>query len=223
VGDHITVLAASGDDARKSFDGRANYLYCYDQDGLFLVELYKNSVKTEEHMVERFVTLNYRDFDSFVVINKSGVDNGIRIFTGPGTYEASQDRAVVNVNNEAGEIPVSIADTVSVTLDENQLAVSVNTSSVATGANVLADIEVPAGQTVSVLPSNENRLEAIIQSLSTNPNAVRIAPHSSVSANKGEELKAGGSASYKTKTHIYVYNGGTQSVYLARNELEVTA
>lgn len=213
------ILAASGDRAARSIQGTGNYVYCYDQEGLVEIQLLANNEIKERHIVERFVTLNDRFFDEIKIINISGEDNNIRFFTGLGTYTASQDRANVSIDIADDKLPVSIADTVSVTLDAGQLALTINSFDVANGSSVLPDIEVPAGQQVVLFPADNDRIQAIVQSIDKNTGVVRIAPHGSASSNTGEILSPFGSAKYKTVTAITAFNSGTESVWLARNEL----
>jgi hypothetical protein len=192
------TLAANGDDAVFGTHLRGEYLSCYEQDGLVEVELYLDNTMVEVHTVERFVTLNYKKYDYVKFRNLSGKENKIIFFHGLGVYQASQDRALVTVDNTGAALTVR---------------------NVADGATVLSDVVVAAGAKVKVFDANLSRLEAYVQSLGENTSDVRIAPHGDVAANAGEVLVPWGSAMYKTKTEVWVYNGSSESVTLVRNEL----
>lgn len=214
------TLSAAGDGAVHVADGFGEYVYCYDLNGLVKVELWWDNQLKETHIVERFTTLPNKSFDRLVIENISGVENEIRFFTGKGQYIPSQDRANVVVDaGTAGALPVSIGHTLEVAFDASQVALTVNSFDVAYGSTELDDIEVPAGQKVTLFPADNERVEAIIQSRDDNIGSVRIAPHGNASAVSGEILKPEGSASYRTVTAITAYNEGGASVWLARNEL----
>lgn len=195
---HSVILEASGDKARNSVSLRGNYLYCYEQSGLVEVVLYRDNKRLEAHTVERFVPLNYKDYDYVEFINLTKTRNEITFFYGLGEYYGSPDRALVTVDNAGAALSVR---------------------NVADGATVLSDVVVAAGAKVKVFGANLSRLEAYVQSLGVNTSDVRIAPHGDVSANAGEVLVPWGSAMYKTKTEVWAYNDSSESVTLVRNEL----
>lgn len=215
------TIAANG---IEEFDtGKANYLYCYDQEGLFVVHLIKQGKVVGAHMVERFTNLPDRDFDAIKVFDVSGSSNEIDLFYGLGKYDQSQDRASVVIASgtsvDIGNQPtVDIDDSTPIDMNIVSGSVSVNTVT----PNKLTpknDVAVAAAATLICAAD----AQSVAVRLSIKPdasNGIRLGDNG-VTATKGEWMGPGMSVEIELdNTAIYGFRDGASNVDVTVTLLE---
>ncbi len=186
--------------------GEANYLYCYDQDGLVEIQLRKDRVVVESHLVERLTLLPGKLFDEFAIVNKSGSSNTVRFFFGRGQYLPNADRSVVIIDDSTPPV-VDLAPGASIELTGSSITVESNIANTIEG---LADVSVGSAATL-LAAANADRLELTIALKESAANGIRVG-HSGVTATKGVYIGPGSSYTVQNQAAIYAIRDGGTSV-----------
>ena len=186
--------------------GICNYLYCYDQTGLVVVELQRNNKVIETHTVERLLNLPRKDFDSFIVRNVHSAENTVRFFMGPGDYVPNADRSVVVIDDAVPPV-VALADGTTINLTGSSVTV---TSDIAAFLTPLDDVTVGAAATL-IAAANADRLEIKIAIPDTETNGIRIG-NNGVTATKGIYVAPGQTYVEQNTAAIYGIRDGAANV-----------
>lgn len=186
--------------------GEANYLYCYDQDGLVEIQLRKDRQVMETHSVERLTLLPGKQFDEFAVINKSGASNVVRFFFGRGQYLPNADRSIVIIDDSTPPV-VDLAPGASIELTGSSITVESNIANV---IEALADVSVGSAATL-LAAANADRLELTISLKESETNGIRVG-HSTVTATKGVYVGPGSSYTVQNQAAIYAIRDGAANV-----------
>ncbi|MBC54116.1 MAG: hypothetical protein CMQ34_09830 [Gammaproteobacteria bacterium] len=212
----LIVIPANGQHSIPA--GKSNYLYCYDQSGLVEVTLRRDRQSTEVHMMERFGNLQDRDFDEFIIKDKSGSNNTVRFFFGPGQYGTSQDRASVNIDGViVGEVEVTNTPTVNLT--GSSVTVATN---IANTGTALDDVTV-SNVAVAIATGDPGvRLELMISIPETETNGIRIGG-SDVTATKGGYIPPGTIVFVPFESTLYAIRDGAADVKVTMTALRRVA
>lgn len=192
--------------------GRANYIYCYKQTGLVEITLRNDRRSLETHMIERLGKLEEREFDEVIIRDRSGAENAVRFFYGPGKYGTSQDGATVSV---AGAISgeVSIVGTPTVNLTGSSVSVE---SDVPSTFEALDDVLVEDSP-VLLVASSATLLGVEISVPDDAVNGIRVGD-AGVSATAGVRIAPGMVYSKSGRHDLYAIRDGATSVTVSMSK-----
>lgn len=208
------AVTLAGNEARKFISGSCNYLYCYEQDALVEVELFRDNQLVESHMVERLLNLPAKNFDEFRVVNTSASANVVRFFFGPGQYVPNTDRSLVIIDDTTPPT-VIIEDTTPVSVSIDGGSVTLNQSNIINTATSVADVSATATATTQVVTAGATNVVAMVSNPEGSGVTLRVGCHAGVGAANGTPLPEGATWERFTSTGVWVYNPGAGAVMIA--------
>lgn len=190
----------------KIISGNCNYLYCYDQTGLVIVDLMLENKVVETHTVERLLNLPRKNFDSFVIRNQHTAENTVRFFMGTGDYVPNADRSVVVIDDAVPPV-VALAEGSTINLTGSSVNV---TSEIAAFLTPLDDVTVGVAATL-IAAQNLDRLEIKIAIPDTETNGIRIG-NNGVTPTKGIYVAPGQTYVEQNTAAVYAIRDGAANV-----------
>lgn len=229
-----TETLAAGAETTMSLGG--NYLVVEKSGQPLEIELIHPDKTPEQHFVKQGSTLYKKDFKSIEVRNIGTASTSVEIWTGVGSYSASQGDVSVKIDGTAGAVPTNVQSIPAIEIDDTvpvststvitnaagspvpvtlqSGSVTLNQSNISNGATSVPDASIAATSTAKVVTAAATNLRVRITNLSTTE-TMRVGCHNQVGASNGTPLAPGDTWENFTEAGVWVYNPGAAAESVA--------